>query len=100
MLLSRFRIFLEAFLSQSDPISKVLIYLDYHIHSQKLYIFDNSILAWSKNPTMTIIETMTYPIDRVPFPSVTICPKSSNPDRWGPVIKVFDYLQRKCPSNE
>ena len=57
-------------------------------------------LAWSKNPTLTIIETMTHPIDKVTFPAVTICPKSSNPDRWGPVIKVFDYMKRRCPAVE
>ena len=26
------------------------------------------------------------------MPTVTLCPKNMNPDRWGPTIKIFDYV--------
>ena len=74
-----------------------------------LYFFQDSIpsnssffcfSAWSKNPTLTIIETMTYPIEQVPFPAVTLCPQNPNIDRWEPTIKIFDYLKRRCPANQ
>ena len=55
-------------------------------------------LAWNENPTITISETMTYPIENVKFPTVTLCSRNSNPDRWGPTIKVFDYVKRRCPT--
>ena len=56
--------------------------------------------AWNENPTITIIETMAYPIEKVIFPTVTICPQTSNPDRWGPTIKIFDHFQRHCSTYE
>ena len=45
---------------------------------------------------MTILDSTTFPIDEVEFPTVTLCPKSSNTNRWGPVIKVLDYIKVNC----
>ena len=53
-------------------------------------------LAWNDFPTIAISETMTYPIEKVTFPAVTLCPQNSNPDGWGPAIKIFDYMKRSC----
>ena len=44
-----------------------------------------------------ILETTSFPIENVEFPTVTICPSSLNSDRWGPTIKLFDYLNTTCP---
>ena len=33
---------------------------------------------------------MTSPIEELTFPTVTLCPKQPDPDRWGPAIKLFD----------
>ena len=52
--------------------------------------------VWYESPTITILETMTYPIEELTFPSVTVCPKHSSPDRWGVAIKLFDYMKKKC----
>ena len=51
-------------------------------------------LAWYVHPIVS--KTVVIPIENVMFPTVTMCPKNSNPDRWGPVIKVFDQLELKC----
>ena len=56
-------------------------------------------LAWYDSPIVTVLETLTYPIEELPFPTVTVCPRDSNPDRWGPTIKLFDYLNRRCGSD-
>ena len=56
-------------------------------------------LAWYDSPIVTVLETLTYPIEELPFPTVTVCPKDSNPDRWGPTIKLFDHLNRRCGSD-
>ena len=54
-------------------------------------------LAWNERPTIVISESTNYPIEKVIFPTVTLCPIDSNPDRWGPAIKMFDYLEQRCP---
>ena len=51
-----------------------------------------------EKPVIDILETSSYPIEKVEFPTVTICPASSNSDRWGAVFKVFDHLDVVCPS--
>ena len=56
-------------------------------------------LAWYNSPIVTVLETLTYPIEELPFPTVTVCPRDSNPDRWGPTIKLFDFLNRRCGSD-
>ena len=56
-------------------------------------------LAWYNSPIVTVLETLTYPIEELSFPTVTVCHRDSNPDRWGPTIKVFDFLDRRCGSD-
>ena len=53
--------------------------------------------VWYDSPTVTVLDTMTYPIEELTFPTVTVCPQNSNPDRWGATIKAFDHLDKKCP---
>ena len=54
---------------------------------------------WEENPTMATIESMTSPIETLMFPTITLCPKNPNPDRWGPVVKLFDYMKQGCGNN-
>ena len=54
---------------------------------------------WEENPTTTSIDSVTSPIEDLAFPTITICPTNPNPDRWGPVIKIFDYMRRRCKPN-
>ena len=51
---------------------------------------------WEENPTITTIESVTSPIEDLMFPTITLCPKNPNPDRWGPTIKLFDYMRQGC----
>ena len=53
-------------------------------------------LAWEEIPSTS--KTMVVPIKMAAFPTVTLCPRNSNPDRWGPAIKIFDHLKRNCPT--
>ena len=55
--------------------------------------------GWEKNLTTASIKSVTSPIEDLPFPTITICPTNANPDRWGPVIRIFDYLKRRCKPN-
>ena len=51
-------------------------------------------VAWYTDPVKS--KTLVVPIKNVAFPTVTICPKNSSPDRWGPVIKFLDHLNTTC----
>ena len=53
-----------------------------------------------EKPTMVIVDSMTYPLEKLPFPTVTLCPKSRNPDRWGGAIKILDWMDKSCPNDE
>ena len=49
-------------------------------------------LVWIDEPVIDILDSTSFPIEEVEFPTVTLCPKSSNSDRLGAMIKVFDYV--------
>ena len=53
--------------------------------------------VWIEEPVIDVLDSSTFSIEKVDFPTVTLCPKSSNSDRWGPMLKVFDYLNVTCP---
>ena len=55
-------------------------------------------LVWvEETPVIDVLETTSFPIEDVEFPTVTLCPASSNSDRWGATIKFIDYLDAVCP---
>ena len=66
------------------------------IKNQKLKI--KFLLAgWIENPIKSVV--LTFPINKIVFPTVTLCPQDSRPDRWGTAIKIFDQLNTDCGSN-
>ena len=50
--------------------------------------------GWYENPIKSVV--LTFPIEDIVFPTVTLCPEDSRPDRWGSVIKIFDQLNTDC----
>ena len=52
--------------------------------------------GWYENPITSVV--LTFPLDKIVFPAVTLCPRDSRPDRWGSVIKIFDQLNTDCGS--
>ena len=50
--------------------------------------------GWYENPIQSVVTT--FPIDKIVFPTITMCPQDSRPDRWGSVIKIFDELNTDC----
>ena len=68
---------------------------DIEIKNQKLKI--KILLAgWIENPIKS--KVLTFPIDKIVIPTVTLCPRDSRPDRWGTAIKIFDQLNTDCGS--
>ena len=57
-------------------------------------------LVWIQKPTVTAIESMNNPIETLKFPTITLCPKNPNTDRWGPTIKAFDHMRQRCNLNK
>ena len=43
---------------------------------------------------------MAYPVEKVKYPSITMCPFNANSDRWGTPVKIMDYVKRSCEKEE
>ena len=43
-----------------------------------------------------MVVSTTYPIKNMDFPTVTLCPKNKNPDRWGMTVKMYDHMKISC----
>ena len=52
--------------------------------------------GWYESPIKSVV--VTFPLDKIVFPTVTLCPRDSRPDRWGFAIKIFDHLNTDCES--
>ena len=50
--------------------------------------------GWYENPIKSVV--LTFPLSKILFPTVTLCPRDSRPDRWGSVIKIFDQMNTDC----
>ena len=55
------------------------------------------VLVWIEEPVIDVLDSTSFPIEKVEFPTITICQKSPNSERWGPFIKVFDHMNVVCP---
>ena len=67
----------------------------FHLVLHILYIQFN-FAGWYENPIKSVV--LTFPINKILFPTVTLCPRDSRPDRWGSVIKIFDQMETECVS--
>ena len=54
-------------------------------------------ISWKSDPVLTTIENFAYPIENIPFPSITICPQGADNSILKSVLfKQFnEYLDRK-----
>ena len=58
-----------------------------------------SFVAWSDDPVITTLDTITAPIDEVQFPTVTAC-ADSQPDNWAFLENVLNNVALDCHSQE
>ena len=54
------------------------------------------ISEWSKNPVMIVVDTTDYPVEKIPFPAITICRKDNNPNRIEFISKVLNHIKFPC----
>ena len=54
-------------------------------------------ISWKSDPVLTTIENFAYPIENIPFPSITICPQGADNSILKSVLfKQFnEYLEKK-----
>jgi hypothetical protein len=62
------------------------------------FVFINGTMGdWQENPVQTVIETTNYPVQNVPFPTVTVCPGEANrPLRFGFTEAFFNFIRYRC----
>ncbi len=49
---------------------------------------------WEEQPIITTIDTMAYPVQKIPFPAVTVCPNGF--DQWAFLVR-FVYCTLAPP---
>ena len=46
---------------------------------------------WISNPISIVIETPDYPVENIPFPTVTVCPDENYFNPLGFISKLLDF---------
>jgi hypothetical protein len=63
------------------------------------YMIYNSLIDWNANQTITTLESIATPIQKVQFPTVTVCPhEHSPPDNWSFLEKILNSIDLSDPS--
>ena len=66
------------------------------MYNKHIHYIQFNFPGWYENPIKSVV--LTFPINKILFPTVTLCPRDSRPDRWGSAIKIFDQLNSDCGS--
>lgn len=51
---------------------------------------------WSANPVVIITENLNYPIDKIPFPTITFCDMDNQPNLYGLAAKIMNNVDYLC----
>ena len=63
------------------------------------YMIYNSLIDWNANQTITTLESIATPIQKVQFPTVTVCPhEDSSPDNWSFLEKILNSIDLSDPN--
>ena len=58
-----------------------------------------SVIDWDANQTITTLESIATPIQKVQFPTVTVCPhEHSSPDNWSFLEKLLNSIDLTNPN--
>ena len=50
---------------------------------------------WDENPVLITLDNVAQPYDKIPYPTITICPNIGY-DRWGAVVFKLNDIYRQC----
>ena len=97
--ISSHKFWLKQCFSCWSKLSNIFLELDHNWLYITLHLLQIKfkLTGWHEYPIKSVV--LTFPIDEIFFPTVTLCPRDSRPDRWGSVIKIFDQLNTNCESN-
>jgi hypothetical protein len=51
---------------------------------------------WISNPISIVIENPDYPVENIPFPTVTVCREENKPNFFEFIAKILDYVSFPC----
>ncbi len=54
------------------------------------------LLEWSTNPVIVTLDSLNYPTDHIPFPTITICDKENQPSMVSLVAKIMNHVDYLC----
>jgi hypothetical protein len=63
-------------------------------------LYSNLLLDWMDNPVMIYVETTDYPVEKIPFPTVTVCQKDNDPNNFQMMAKILNHVKFPCYDDE
>jgi hypothetical protein len=57
------------------------------------------VTEWNANPVIITVESTDYPVEKITFPTVTICREDNKADVVPFITKLFDYVRFPCYEN-
>ncbi len=72
--------------------------LSYSFRHKKVrkHIYNFFVPDWNENPVLISVETTDYPVERIPFPTVTVCQKDNDPNKMQFIEKILNHVQYPC----
>ena len=52
------------------------------------------------NPVMIYVDTTDYPVEKIPFPTVTVCQKDNDPNKVQMISKILNHVKFPCYDDE
>ena len=52
------------------------------------------------NPVMIYVDTTDYPVEKIPFPTVTVCQKDNDPNKVQMLAKILNHVKFPCFDDE
>jgi len=54
------------------------------------------LLDWYSNPSIITVETTDYPIEKIPFPTITLCSEDNDPNGAQFITRILDSFEFPC----
>jgi hypothetical protein len=57
---------------------------------------ENYFPEWYSNPAIITVETTDYPIENIPFPTITLCRQDNDLNRFQLIANILDRFKFPC----
>jgi hypothetical protein len=48
---------------------------------------------WDSNPVLITIDTTDYPVEKIPFPTLTLCRRDNSPNQMQFPARILDHVE-------